>query len=139
MHVKLVDGCAEGDDLPRGFGGGLSREEANVERVLLDVDDVGREGLVPNDARELVGGTKKGRDGVAEAVLELGRDPLLQRIGVGRLRVEDHVATRDERLDIGEAHAREVLSQSVHLHGVAADVDGAEQRDVTGHRERRRM
>src|SRR5690606_24150490 len=43
------------------------------------------------------------------------------------------VAAADERFNIGEGHLGEQLAQVIHLHGVAADVDGTEEGDVARH------
>src|SRR5262249_33202062 len=50
-----------------------------------------------------------------------------------RGRVEEHVPTGDERLDVLDRELLEETAQTVHLHGVTADVDGAEEGDVSRH------
>jgi hypothetical protein len=60
-------------------------------------------------------------------------DLALERRGVTARRVEEHVAARDERLDLREAELREQRAQAVHLDDAAADVDGAEEGDVSRH------
>ena len=85
---------------------------------------------MPNDRRELGRGANKRRHRIAEDALELNGDALLELARLGAGRVENHVATGDKRLDIREAQLAELLAQRVHLHDVAADIDGAQQRDV---------
>jgi hypothetical protein len=48
-------------------------------------------------------------------------------------RLEDHVPAGDERLDVLEAELLEKLLEAIHLDGVTAKVDAAQQRDVSRH------
>src|SRR6185295_5612096 len=79
--------------------------------------------------RHLRGGAQEGRDLVAESLLQVARDLDLELPGLLGRRVEQDVAARDERRDVREPERLEEPAQAVHLDGVTADVDRAEERD----------
>src|SRR6185503_15854801 len=81
----------------------------------------------------LLAGANERRDLVAERFLEPLREALLPRRGAARARGEDHVAARDERLDVFEPERRERLAQRVLRDDVSADVEPTQERDVARH------
>lgn len=60
-------------------------------------------------------------------------DLLLQRLRTFRGRREDDIAAGNERLDVGEPERFEQPAKLIHLHRMAANIDGAEEGEVLGH------
>jgi hypothetical protein len=88
---------------------------------------IGRQGA------DLVARPDECRDFVAERGFQpLLYLPLESRHGLCPRRKQD-VAAGDERLDFRKPQRLELVAQHVHLHHVAADVDGAQKGDVAGH------
>jgi hypothetical protein len=75
----------------------------------------------------------EGRDLVPERRTQVLFDLALERRSAPARRVEEHVAARDERLDLREAKRFEQLAQAIHLDDVSADIDGAQKGDVSRH------
>ena len=94
---------------------------------------------IPDDGPELRSRQDQDRDqlaveleGLGERVLELSLDRGRRAIGA-----QDHVAAGDVRGDLRVAVRLEELAQGRHRHLVpAADVDAAQEDEVSGHRER---
>src|SRR5262245_10138891 len=92
-----------------------------------------RERLVLGDRADLRIRSNERRDFVAERLFKRGLDSPLERLDGCARRTKDDVAAGDERLDIPEAEPLEFLLECAHRDDAAADIDGSQKRDVTGH------
>ena len=57
----------------------------------------------------------------------------LDGLRVFRLRIEDDIATGDERLHIGETNGFKQTAEIIHLHRVATNIYRAQERYVLWH------
>lgn len=87
----------------------------------------GREGLESRNGPQFGLGADEGGDFEAERSVKVLFDCVLKASQVALLRLEHDIAAGDEGLDLAQADGLEQAAQVIHLDGVAADVDGAQE------------
>jgi len=93
----------------------------------------GREGRVVGDCGQLVGSANEGERLVAERIAQVMLDLRLKRLGAGGRRLEDHVPSSDVGSHIGVPKRLKQRAQLIHLDGMPADIDRAQQCDRALH------
>ena len=133
VDVEVVVRAAEGlHGTPRRSRRRIAQER-DVEPVIGRRHHRGGKWLVGRGLLHLGGCPDERRDFVAERRAQVLFDLALERRSALARRVEEHVAARDERLDLRKAELLEQRAQAVHLDDPPADVDGAQKRDVSRH------
>src|SRR5580765_1179131 len=124
-----IDIVGQRRELPPRVLADSASQEADEDRIRR-LQRFWTEGFEFHDRRQLRHRADKGRDRISERLFQVCFDGAFQIAGALPGRLEHDVAARDERFGAAKAGSLEQRAQAIHLHDMATDVDGTQERSV---------